>query len=255
MIVNSKMTIEELEINERRKVLRRCSDIADEPCRMLTPIQGYEKMPLVTLGQAIEPLVSYVIDVQRMAYIAKLKCGDISLGQLTIDQAASIMLYSMEWEPRDKCLYYVLNQTLRNENRQRLKPWFLYLKLILTALAELPSSVLSVFRGIKRDMRGEYPVGKILVWWGFSSCTTMIHVLQDEELLGNTSSRTLFVITCRSGKDIRKYSCFPSEQEVLLPAARQFKVVSCLNQNSDLHIVQLEEIQPKFPLIELTPVA
>ncbi|CAF3730282.1 unnamed protein product [Rotaria sordida] len=242
-----------VDIDEEPAHTQRFSDIAGEPCRMLMPIQGYEKKPLVTLEEAVEPIVSYVPDVKRMVYIAKMKCAELSPGGLPIDRAASITLYSMEWEPQNECLYYVLNQTLRNENRQKLKPWFLYLRLILTALAQLPSSVCNAFRGVKRDMRKEYPEGKTFVWWGFSSCTSKISVLQNEQFLGTTGPRTFFTIECNSGKDIRKYSCFKAEDEILLPAARQFKVEACLSQGKDLYLIQLKEIQPPFSLIELVP--
>ncbi|CAF1287412.1 unnamed protein product [Rotaria sp. Silwood1] len=242
------------DIDEEQIHTQRFSDIAGEPCRMLMPIQGYEKKPLVTLEEAVEPVVSYVPDVKRMAYIAKMKCAELSPGKLPINQAASITLYSMEWEPQEECLYYVLNQTLRNENRQKVKPWFLFLRLILTALAQLPSTVSNVYRGIKRDMRKEYPQGKTFVWWGFSSCTSKISVLQNKQFLGTTGPRTFFTIECDSGKDIQKYSSFKTEHEILLPAARQFKVEACLSQGKDLYLIQLKEIQPPFPLIELVPI-
>ncbi|CAF2253672.1 unnamed protein product [Rotaria magnacalcarata] len=242
-----------IDIDDERVHIQRFSDIVGEPCRMLMPIQGYEKKPLVTLEEAVEPIVSYVPDVKRMAYIAKTKCEELPQKELPVDQAASIMLYSMEWEPQEECLYYVLNQTLRNEDRRKSKPWFLYLRLILTALGQLPSSFSFVYRGIKRNMAKEYPEGKTFVWWGFSSCTSKMSVLQNEQFLGTTGPRTLFTIECDSGKDIRKYSCFQTEDEILLPAARQFKVVSCLQQGKDLYLIQLKEIQPPFPLIELVP--
>ncbi|CAF5065861.1 unnamed protein product, partial [Rotaria socialis] len=35
--------------------------------------------------------------------------------------------------------------------------------------------------------------------------------------------------------------------------ARQFKVVACLSQGKDFYMIQLKEIQPPFPLIELVP--
>ncbi|CAF4722101.1 unnamed protein product [Rotaria socialis] len=38
-----------------------------------------------------------------------------------------------------------------------------------------------------------------------------------------------------------------------MPAARQFKVVSCLSQGKNFYMIQLKEIQPPFPLIELVP--
>ncbi|CAF4028856.1 unnamed protein product, partial [Rotaria magnacalcarata] len=232
---------------------QRFSDIAGEPCRMLMPIQGYEKKPLVSLEEAVEPIVEYVPDVKRMVYVSKMKCAELSPGKLSIDEAASITLYSMEWEPQDECLYYVLNQTLRNENRQKLKPWFLFLRLILTALAQLPSITSNVFRGVKRDMRKEYPEGKTFVWWGFSSCTSKLNVLQNEQFLGKTGPRTFFTIECDSGKDIRKYSSIQNEHEILLLAARQFRVEGCLSQGKDFYMIQLKEIQPPFPLIEPVP--
>ncbi|CAF1381550.1 unnamed protein product, partial [Rotaria magnacalcarata] len=80
-----------------------------------------------------------------------------------------------------------------------------------------------------------------------------LSVLQNEQFLGTTGPRTLFTIECDSGKDIQKYSFSQVEDEILLPAARQFKVVACLSQGKDLYMIQLKEIQPQFPLIELIP--
>ncbi|CAF4575534.1 unnamed protein product [Rotaria socialis] len=238
---------------EEQQHTQRFSDILGEPCQMLMPIEGYEKKPIVTLEEAVEPIVEYVPDVRRRAYFAKMKCAEISPGELSIDEAASITLYSMEWQPQDECLYHVLNKTLRNVNRRKLTPWFLFLKLILTALAHLPSMARTVYRGVKQDLRKEYPEGRTLVWWGFSSCTSKINVLQNKQFLGNTGPRTFFTIECDSGKDIRKYSCYQAEDEILLPAARQFKVVACLSQGKDFYVIQLKEIQPPFPLIERVP--
>jgi hypothetical protein len=58
---------------------------------------------------------------------------------LYCDESASIVLYSIQWMSHDKCLYFVLNATLRDKNREKLKLWFFYLKLLLTALACRPS--------------------------------------------------------------------------------------------------------------------
>ncbi|CAF4877296.1 unnamed protein product, partial [Rotaria magnacalcarata] len=201
---------------EEQHPTQRFSDLVGEHCRMLMPIEGYEKKPLVTLEEAVEPIVEYVPDVRRRVYFAKTKCAELSPGELSIDEAASITLYSMEWQPQDKCLYHVLNKTLRNENRQKLTPWFLFLKLILTALGHLPSMARTVYRGVKKDIRHEYPEGRTLVWWGFSSCTSKLSVLQNELFLGRTGPRTFFTIECDSGKDIRKYSCYQAEDEILL---------------------------------------
>jgi len=229
---------------------QRFSDFVAEPRRMLMPIQGYEKKPLVTLEEAIEPITQYVPDVERMAHVAKMNCSDPPADNLSLDESASIMLYSMEWEPQEECLYHVLNGTLRSENRKILTPWFLFLKLILTAFARLPSSHRFVYRGIKRDMRKDFPEGSTIIWWGFSSCTSTMGVLKNEQFLGSTGVRTLFNIECTSGKDIRHHSNFQSEDEILLPPGRQFKVISCLDQSGGLYIIQLKEVEPPYPLLE-----
>ncbi|CAF3690695.1 unnamed protein product, partial [Adineta steineri] len=173
----------------------RFSDVATEPCTMLMPIAGYEKMPLVSLEEAVEPLLSLVPDVQRTVWIVKQRCEN-PLDELSPDESASIMLYTTEGTCRDDSFYSILNSTLRTENRTKLKPWFLYLKLVLTALSKLPSteSGTTIYRGIKLDMSDQYPKGKTFVWWGFSSCTTSIDVLEQELFLGKTGPRTLFTI-------------------------------------------------------------
>jgi hypothetical protein len=185
-----------------------------------------------------------------MVYAAKKKCRKPPANSLSIDESASIILYSMKWEPQEQCLYHVLNQTLRSEQRKKLKPWFLYLKLILTALSRLPSSRQVVFRGIKCDMRKDYPEGETIYWWGFSSCTTTMEILQNEQFLGSSGARTMFMIECFSGKNIRQHSDFQNEDEILLLPGRQFKVISCLQQGKDLYLIDLKETKPGYPLLE-----
>ena len=234
--------------DEAQRILR-LSDIAKEPLEFLLPIGGYEEMPIVSLEIAVEPLVPFLPSVQSYAYVAKQRCKNPPPDDLTIDESASIMLYSMGWKPLDKCLYVALNAVLRSKDRDQLEPWFLYLKLFLTALSRLPSTHRFVYRGVKLDLHEDYPKGKTIVWWGFSSCTDSIDVLQSELFLGTTGTRTMFTIECDSGKDIRKHSYYPSEDEILLLAATQFKVMGCLNQGNGLYTIQLQETQPPFPLL------
>ena len=162
-------------------------------------------------------------------------------------------LYSMEWEPHKHCLYFVLNGTLRTKDRQKLKPWLLYLRLILNAFSRLPSQGCHVYRGVQISLSENYQKGNQFVWWTFSSCTIRIDILQSEQFLGRTVERTLFSIECLSGKDIHLYSYYGNEDEILLLPTRQFEVIGFLDQSHGLHIIQLREIQPPFPLIESTP--
>jgi hypothetical protein len=228
----------------------RISDINKEPLEMHMPIRGFERMPLVPLEEAVTPLVSILPEIQDYAYVAKQRAKPIPADGLTRDESASIILYSMDWEPHEECLYYVLNDTLRAEDRRKLKPWFSFLKLILTALAQIPSSCRTVYRGVKLDLSEQYPEGKEFVWWGFSSCTSTMGVLENEQFLGKTGKRTMFAIECDSGKDISRHSYYQSEKEILLLAARKFIVESSLQPAPGLHMIQLKEIPSPISLLQ-----
>jgi hypothetical protein len=236
--------------NDEHQYNQRFSDIAGESCQILTPIQGYEKQPLVSLEEAVEPIVPFLPDVKRMALLAKNKCKKPPSNNLSIDESASIMLYSMDWEPQEECLYHVLTKTLRAKNRNELIPWFLYLKLILTALYRLPSTNRYVYRCIQGDMREDYPLDETIYWWGFSSCTATMEALSTKEFSRLSGKKTLFMIESFSGKDIREHSDFQDEAEVLLPPGRQFKVVSTLDQGNNYYIIRLSETKPEYPLLE-----
>ena len=238
-------------VDDESKSMQRFTDIVGEPRRMLAPIQGYEKMPLVSLEEAVERLIPFVPQVNQMVWNVKQQYTTTPPGEgLTVDQSASIMLYSYEWSPKEESFYFFLNKCLRATDRNKLIPWFLYLKLLIYSLSKLPSTTRTVYRGVKEDLHAFYPDRSTFVWWGFSSCTTSVKVLQAEEFLGKTGTRTMFNIECHSGKDIRRHSMFSTEDEVLLLAARQFQVVSSLDPGNGLHIIQLKEINPKFPFLE-----
>ncbi|CAF2260611.1 unnamed protein product [Rotaria magnacalcarata] len=228
-------------------------DVSEEPGKLLQPIEGYQSLELVSLEEAIEPIIKFCPDVRRRAYIAKGNCDPPKDG-LTQDESASIFLYTMEWAPRDQCLYVVLNSILRSKNRNRLiTPWLLFMKLLLTALFNLRSCGMTVWRGVRLDLRKEYVVGKTYTWWGFSSCTESLHVLESESFLGQEEKRTMFSIECFNGKKIRSHSSLEEEDEILLLPGSQFIVKSHLQpskKDPDLIIIQLRQVEPPFVLLE-----
>ena len=236
---------------DHSKQNQRFSDIVQELRGLLLPIKGYENMPLVSLEESIMPLIVLIPDIHTYVYMAKENNGGSPAEGLTLDESAAICLYSMEWEPHDQCFSRVLNQSLRSKDRQKLNSWYLYLKLILTALTHLPSiSSEKIYRGIKSDLSQDYPQGKKFIWWGFSSCTASLSVLQSIKFIGKTGLRTMFVIECPSGRNISQHTYFQSEEEVLIPPATRFVVTSCENPSNGLQIISLKEIPPPFTLLE-----
>ncbi|CAF4496535.1 unnamed protein product [Rotaria sp. Silwood2] len=241
-----------MSVDTLQNTTHRFSDVAGEPCIMLAPIEGFNIKPLVTLEEATEPLYNIVPRVGTYVYIVKERAKN-PVDDLSVDESASIALYTMEWEPYTESLYYILNQTLRNEDRKSLKQWFLYLKLIFTALSRLSSVNVTVYRGVKDIIESEhekYKVGERLVWWGFSSCSTSRQISEDDHFLGQTGIRTLFIIDCMKGKDIRNHSYFKKENELLLLPATQIEVIRYEQQENNIHVIHLEEIESPYVLLE-----
>ncbi|CAF1622503.1 unnamed protein product, partial [Didymodactylos carnosus] len=102
-----------------------------------------------------------ISDVQLKAEKAKQECNQATKDGLTEDESAAIYLYTMEWESGAPSLYHLLNETLREKTgRQQLEPWFLYLKLFLTALLKLPSKQQTIWRGVRKDLSKQYQIGQ-----------------------------------------------------------------------------------------------
>ena len=228
-------------------------DVGKERGKLLQPIEGYRDLPLVTLEKAIEPIVEFCPDVCRRAYIAKDNCDQPTDG-LTQDESAAIFLYTTEWQPRDQCLYIVLNSILRSKSRKvKIRPWLLYMKLLLNALFKLRSQRMTVWRGVCLDLRNEYEKGKKCTWWGFSSCTKSISILQSEYFLGQEGKRTMFSIDIFNGKNIRAHSALEDEDEILLLPGSQFIVEDIFQpslRDPDLIIIHLKQIEPEYILLE-----
>ncbi|CAF1551388.1 unnamed protein product, partial [Adineta ricciae] len=202
---------------------------------------SYEDTPIVSIEEAVEPLASLVPDIQRRTEEVKSRCPNPPPDELTLDESVSIRLYSLQWIPSNKSLYNILNLTLRSKDIKQLKPWFRYLKLLLTALERLPTKYRTVYRGVKLDLHAGYHRRSVVEWWAFSSCSSRIGVLKHELFLGKTGERTIFSIECESGKNIEKHSAFASETEIVLLPGTQFEVIDSLDLGSGLHLIQLCE--------------
>jgi hypothetical protein len=232
----------------------RSYDISKEPLTHRIPISIPDQKSTISLEETLVPLLDFLPNVARYVCIAKEKCANPADG-LTQDESASIILYSMDWQPIEQCLQYVLNSTLRSEDRQQIKPWFLYLTLLVKALSHLPSISVTVYRQVEFDLIDKYPLGNIFIWWSFSLCSLSVDIFQSNENLNKTNPRIIFTIECHSGKDIRKHSYYPNEDQILLMAASEFTVISSLTNNDNQHIIHLKETQSNNFLLQLINVS
>ncbi|CAF1083742.1 unnamed protein product [Adineta steineri] len=221
----------------------RFADAAREPCHYLVPIEGYSKKRLVSLEEAVKPIKHIVPRLDGKIYALKRRALNPADG-LTVDESAAIALYTSEWEPYKESLYYVLNNALRAEDRDVLKPWFSYLKLLLTAISRLPKKKITIYRGIQLELETDYEkyqVGSEPIWWGFSSCSTDRTIGEKREFMGENGRQILFVIDCINGVDISRHSYFRKENEVLLLPGTTVKVIRH-KKKQEQRIIYLKEI-------------
>lgn len=225
--------------------IHRFIDAGDEPNKILIPIEGYEKKDLVPLDKAIESIKALLHNIDVMVDIA-LKNSTTPLNGLTVDEAAAIHLYTMQWpEPYDS-LYHLMNRKLRSADRNELTPWFSFLKLFLTALFKLPPVKSTLWRAIKGSVFDQYEKNKI--WWGVSSCTTNRETA--ERFVGNSHERTIFKIDCICGRSVESYSYFQHEEEIILLPGTYLNVVKKWIESEGVYMIELQEADPPYQLIK-----
>jgi len=130
-----------------------------------------------------------------------------------------------------------LNYTMRTPHTQKtptdtqLEFFADYIVHAERALSSLPTHVSeqqgAIYRGIRVLLDPKlYSPGKQFTWQAFSSATSKQVATLDfvQVLPGRKLSGSLFVIHSITAKDIRHFSAFPSEEEVLFPPNSQFKV-------------------------------
>ncbi|CAF1187281.1 unnamed protein product [Rotaria sordida] len=216
------------------------------------PFSDYAQEPLLSLADACAPLTSIVPDILTYVLIALDGTANNPPDGLTRDESASIRLYTIEWREAGESAYRHLNHALKKNDREKLQPWYKYLKLLLTALVKIPcSKVQIVWRGVRYNSVDKFTKEARITWWCFSSTTESLAVLESDLYLGTTGERTLLSIEVLNGRNIRAHSHFPGEDEILLLPGTLIEVKSLLNPAPDLHIIHLRQLVPEKPLLEL----
>ncbi|UJR22558.1 hypothetical protein I4U23_025607 [Adineta vaga] len=131
--------------------LQRFTKIGLSPTNPLQLIQGYQKEPLGTLEEALQPVDSKIDHLSHYVQEAKTKCHFPSEHGLTRDESAAIYIYTMKWNNR-----YVndqLHKAWASGDQSQIRSWFRYLKLLKTALDKLPTTTTGIWQGTNYDER------------------------------------------------------------------------------------------------------
>ena len=194
-------------------------------------ISGYQHLPIVSLEQSVQKIVPFVPDVNNLVNHAIQHCRKGP--RLSDNESSAVYLYTM-----DASFYKILNQALRAKNLQALEPWFMFLKLFISALEKLPSLQITVWRGISDNFCGsDFVTGQMCTWSSVNSCSSDVNVARFYVGHGGI----LFCINAIHGKDITEYSEFQGEREIILMPGTCLRVQSASFDEHGFNIVQLNE--------------
>lgn len=205
----------------------------------LTPVDGVMELPvppsLDAAASAVAAKASIASSNGKGSDLAKKQAGRPTRKML-LHEYAAVMLYT------SNAIYKELNQALRDGNRGKLKKYFKYLRLFFESMDALPKQKRKLWRGLSVDLHSnpQYKVGKTLVWWGISSCTS------DEKVAKNFAKGcggkcTVITVESKTAADISQITFYSNEKESLLCPGTQLKVKSN-KMNGNVCEITLEEV-------------
>ncbi|MFB6557762.1 ADP-ribosyltransferase domain-containing protein [Streptomyces sp. NPDC056400] len=218
--------------------LDRLASVKDEGL-VLPAISGVFDTPLMGFQDAAAPVVEVLSGLDRhvkLSHEFAAVRADGAAGGLSADAIAALHLYTCE-----SAFYREINAVLRSPDRARLVPYLPYLRLLFSAVAELPARTAPLWRGVALDLRAQYPLGRTVTWWGVSSCTSEVGVAR--AFLGGRGKRTLFEVTPVRAVGIRSFSAFTGEEEFILAPGTQLRVTDVKTERGGLCTVRLAELE------------
>ena len=242
-------------------------DLAFEDGGIRGPLKGFfpPTLPVPSLDQALDQVAITLPHLHPVnGLTVKLarrhaKRAQRKYPHLSLDECATIVIYTIEEEPREISLYYVLNGVLRAQERVRVRPWRDYIWLLLHALRKLPVVDQNIlFRGCQKDPTDlglELDAGFDFIWHGFSSTATTQNVMQT--FVGREDGpRTFLTLELIEpvGRDVRDFSLYPKENEVLLPPNLCFEICSSCDVGHGLITVHCKQTETLDCILDMTPV-
>lgn len=232
-------------MNLHQLYLERLASVKDEGL-VLPAITGVFDTLLTDFQDAVASLSTALSGlaghIRRSCDFGKQRADQAAGGGLSADAIAALHLYTCE-----SAFYREINSVLRSPDRTRVTPYLPYLRLLFSAVSELPAYTQPLWRGVSLDLRTQYPVGRTVTWWGVSSCTSELKVAR--AFLGSRGKRTLFEVTPARAVGIKSFSAFTGEEEYILTPGTQLKVTEVRNEARGLCTVRLSEITDGAPMV------
>ena len=201
--------------------------------------------------------VDIVVEDSKEYAQEALETPSISSLGLTDDEAGAIACYTLQLPQGVKSPYEVINEGLAgSRNRSTLSTARRLIYLFLNGLRKLPRYRVPagemLYRGMKvkvpttlEEAKGHqyYAKGRTVTWWAFTSTTLDGEVTSN--FIRKSPESTLFNISGADlwGYDIRAFSQFPEEAEVLLEPEAKVDVISVIRHQDSILSINIK-LQP-----------
>ena len=155
--------------------------------------------------------------------------GQLKDDPLSEDGVAYIMKYSAE--DTEPPLYKDINDKSYIKDRTKIDPYGPFMVGMVSHMGDIePYPNGEVYRGVKADLRAEYPEGRVFSWHGLCSTTKRLVVLRNPMFCGDSGKRTIFAIKLTQGqaREITRYSLVAEEVEILLPPGLHVCMHACI---------------------------
>jgi hypothetical protein len=203
----------------------------------LPPLVGVLAGKPPSFSEAVAPLLGLLpgleVSVGQAAVFARMRGAADGLRE---DEVAALYLYTTE-----SPFYRQLNVALRHPDRKKVGPYLGYLRLFFAASSRLKEHRRSLYRGVALDLSPRYPEGRVVTWWGVSSCTPRLEVARS--FLGSKGKRTLFEVVPLRAVGIRAFSAFTEEEEYVLPPGTRLRVLSSQAEKDGLCTIRMGELE------------
>ena len=193
------------------------------------------------MAEALEPLTDIVPDLRQ--YARKMDRGN---GTLNSDEVTAIYLCTIEMRSYKQSLFFKLNEALLSENIYLIKPYALFLKLMLSALDKIPSYEGVVYYGRNDDLMEDYKLGQRGIWWTLTEASKIKEVAEAFATHGSGVA-TLVTIECKNAKDVNTHSSFPAESIHYLLPGFCYEVVRVVQNETNIRSIYLVEISTTQP--------
>jgi hypothetical protein len=184
--------------------------------------------------------------------LAKKREGILLVQDFSVSEIAALYLYSTHSD-----FYSTLNAILRESDIILLWPFVDIIWLILLGLSKCPvyTDRDTVYRGVKKDLSATLQKNASVTWYAFTSCSTELGTLQDDQFMGNGlanpehRSNVAICMTTTRARNIAPLSSHPEEKEVLFPPNTKFTVISSAYLGNNLTQYLLREEPPEDPIL------